>query len=65
MARVAAVAPAALHQMIACTRCTGYMGHITYIANKLLEAGMQSEQMRAYMDAHAGWQVSDDSVQVC
>ncbi len=33
------------------------MGHVTYIANKLLEAGMQSEQMRTYLDAHTPWQV--------
>ena len=30
---------------------------MTYIANKLLEAGMQSEQMRRYLDAHTPWQV--------
>ena len=33
------------------------MGHVTYIANKLLEAGMQNEEMRAYLDAHTPWQV--------
>ena len=34
----------------------GYMGHITYIANKLLEASHGSDQVLHYLEACEPWQ---------